>query len=72
MSKNFTDEGRKLTISATEGARAMGVSMPTFYALLQRKDSPAIRVGRKIVIPVDRFEEWLNSLAGEHLDIGGR
>jgi len=71
MSNNANGE-RRMTISAADAAKEMRVSMPTFYALMKRKDSPAIRVGRKIIIPVDRFEEWLNSLAGEHLDIGGR
>jgi len=63
---------RRLTIRPEEGAKAMGVSLPTFYALLRRSDSPAIHVGRKIVIPVDKFQEWVNALAGEHLDLGGR
>lgn len=59
----------KLTIKPAEAAKALGVSLPTLYQLLKRTDSPAIHIGRKIVIPTDKFQEWISGLAGQYVDL---
>lgn len=50
----------KLTYSAREAAAALGVSLPTFYTLSARADFPVIRIGRRIVVPVDGLRRWLD------------
>ena len=37
----------------------LGVSRSVAYCLVNRQDFPSIRVGRKILIPRDAFEKWL-------------
>lgn len=44
-----------------EIAAILGVSIPTAYALCASEGFPAIRIGqRKIVIPIDAFDRWLD------------
>lgn len=49
----------KLTLNSKEAAAALGISLPTFYELSNRADFPRIRVGRRVLIPVDSLKEWL-------------
>lgn len=49
----------KLTYSVKEVSDLIGISQPKAYELCHRADFPAIRFGRKIVIPKVEFREWL-------------
>ena len=64
----------KLVYSPKEVGKIIGIGMNGMYALCNREDFPAIRVGRKILIPVDGLKRWLAQQSGEvqkdhkHLD----
>ena len=47
---------QKLTYTAQEAARAANVSMPTLYAWTKIAGFPVVRVGRKLVVPIDAFK----------------
>ncbi len=50
----------KLAINVPELAKMLGVSRPVAYELTKREGFPAIRVSeRRIIIPVDKLNEWL-------------
>ena len=49
----------KLAYNAKEAAAALGISLPTFYELSSRADFPCVRVGRRVLVPVDGLKEWL-------------
>jgi len=49
----------KLVYNSKEAAAALGISLPTFYELSSRADFPAVRVGRRVLIPVDGLRAWL-------------
>lgn len=49
----------KLTLNSKETAAALGISLPTFYELSNRADFPCIRVGRRVLVPVDSLKKWL-------------
>lgn len=49
----------KTIISVRELAERMGISLPMAYDLTRREDFPSLRVGARILIPVDAFKEWL-------------
>lgn len=51
----------KLALSITETAAVLGVSRPTVYALIHREDFPALRVGRRTLIPVKGLERWIEA-----------
>lgn len=49
----------KQTMSVQELSSQMGISLPKAYQLVKEPDFPVIRVGTRILIPVDAFKEWL-------------
>ena len=49
----------KQTMSVRELAAQMGISLPKAYALTKEPGFPVIRIGTKILIPIDAFREWL-------------
>lgn len=53
----------RLTICATELPEVLGIGRNTAYELVKRDDFPSIRIGRRIVIPVDALREWLKKEA---------
>ena len=50
-------------------AEIMPIGKTNIYNLVHSKDFPAITVGRRIIIPIDRFNEWLNSSVGKKVDL---
>lgn len=58
---NSTMPTEKLAITVPEFAKMIGVSLPVAYDLTKRKGFPAIRVSpRRIIIPLDKLNEWLS------------
>lgn len=53
----------KLTYSVPEAAQLLGINYVKMYELAKRADFPAIRIGRRIVIPKTAFERWLEETA---------
>ena len=51
----------KTTISVAELSIQMGISLPKAYELVKQPGFPTIRVGARILIPVDAFNRWLES-----------
>ena len=50
----------KLTLTVPEAGRLLGCSRNYAYELARRGEIPVIRLGRKLVVPRDRFLKWLN------------
>lgn len=54
----------KLTVTVHEMAQMIGISRTSAYELTRREGFPAIRISeRRIIIPVDKLKEWLNTTA---------
>ena len=49
----------KTTMSVQELSAQMGISLPKAYELVKEPGFPTIRVGARILIPVEAFREWL-------------
>ncbi len=49
----------KTTMSVQELSAQMGISLPKAYELVKTSGFPSIRIGSRILIPVDAFREWL-------------
>lgn len=49
----------KETMSVRDMADQMGISLPKAYELVKSPGFPSIRIGTRILIPVDAFREWL-------------
>ena len=49
----------KTTMSVQELSAQMGISLPKAYELAKSEGFPSIRIGTRILIPVDALREWL-------------
>ncbi len=49
----------KTTMSVKELAANLGISLPKAYQLVKQPGFPTIRVGARILIPLDAFKEWM-------------
>ena len=50
----------KLTITVAEAAAMLGVSRNAMYDLTERSGFPVIHVGRRKVIPIAEFMQWIS------------
>ena len=53
----------ELTLSITEAAKALGVSRPTMYQIINREDFPAFRLGGRVLISRELLAEWVKRQA---------
>ncbi len=49
----------KVTMSVQELSAQMGISLPKAYELVKMPGFPTIRVGTRILIPVEAYRKWL-------------
>ena len=49
----------KTTMSVQDLSEHMGISLPKAYELVKTPGFPTIRVGTRILIPVEAYREWL-------------
>ena len=49
----------KTTMSVQELSSQLGISLPKAYELVKSEGFSSIRIGTRILIPVDAFREWL-------------
>lgn len=60
----------RMTLTVPDIQRALGIGRDAAYALANRADFPAIRVGKKIVVPCDAFQRWLDKQTADRLEGG--
>lgn len=63
--KNYDD--LPLFLNAATVSRVLGVSPASAYELMHEKDFPTLRVGSRMVVPKEKFIEWV----GQHTMGGG-
>ena len=51
----------KSTMSVQELSAHMGISLPKAYELVKEPGFPTLRIGTRILIPVEGFKAWLRS-----------
>ena len=49
-----------LTLKAHEAAAVLRISKSKVYDLARTESFPAVRIGKRIVIPRDKLIEWMN------------
>ena len=54
-----TPSDAKITLTVTEAAEMLGISLPKMYEIVRMGRIPSIRVGKKIVISRQAVLEWL-------------
>ncbi len=53
----------RMTMNVSELAKHLGISKPKAYELANSSRFPSIRVGKRLIIPVESFEQWLRDSA---------
>ena len=51
----------KLTYTVEEMGEALGISRVKAYELANSENFPKIRIGKRIVIPIDSLNRWLEN-----------
>ena len=51
----------RLALRPKEAAAALGIGNNAIYELCARQDFPTLKIGNKIIIPVDGLRRWLVS-----------
>ena len=56
-------EIEKAVYNIYEVAALMEINLPKAYELARQEGFPAIRIGRRIVVPKEAFHRWLEQVA---------
>ncbi len=61
----MTETQRRACLTALDISEETGFSLPTVRNIMNRADFPAIRYGRRIIVPREAFEKWLAETAAK-------
>ena len=53
-----------LFLNAEMVAKALGVATSTAYELMHEKDFPALKIGSRLLVPKEKFREWVEQNTG--------
>ncbi len=53
-----------LFLNAETVAQVLGVAPSSAYELMHEKDFPALRIGSRIVVPKEKFRQWVEDKIG--------
>lgn len=59
-----TYEELPLFLNAKMVAQVLGISPSSGYELLHQRDFPALKIGNRIVVPKEKFIEWVERNTG--------
>ena len=62
---DYTDYDQlPLFLNAEMAAKLLGLSLSSAYELMHEASFPALRVGSRIVVPKEKFCQWVESQTG--------
>lgn len=62
MNNRFkTNEELPATLSAKDVSRYLGISKANSYNLMDRKGFPTLKIGKRKLVPKDKFLIWISS-----------
>ena len=50
-----------LFLNAEMVAKVLGVATSTAYELMHEKDFPALKIGSRLIVPKEKFRQWVDS-----------
>ena len=65
------NEIERLTVSAPEAARMLGVSKPKIYEIMREPGFPVFKLGGRTLISVDGLRRWVDKQAGSCEQVEG-
>ena len=63
-SKYTTYDELPLFLNAEMAAKVLGISISSAYELMHEARFPTLRVGSRIVVPKEKFCQWVESQTG--------
>lgn len=70
MRSQFTSyEQLPITLTADHVAAALGISRANAYILLRSDGFPTLHIGKRMVVPKDRFLQWITDSVNGRFDI---
>ena len=57
-------EDPPLFLNAATVAKVLGIAPSSSYELMHEKDFPALRIGKRIVVPKEAFIQWVEQHTG--------
>lgn len=49
-----------LFLNAEVVGKVLGVSISSTYELMREKDFPSIRIGSRLIVPKEKFADWVD------------
>ena len=56
-------------LNAASLSRALGISRAGAYNLLNRRDFPTLRIGKRVLAPKEKVVEWINRNSQPDMDL---
>ena len=53
-----------LMLNAETVKNVLGISISSAYELMHEKDFPSIKIGNRLIVPKDKFREWIDKNSG--------
>ena len=60
---------KRICLNLEQAANAVGVSVPTMRRWLQEAAIPALRLGRRWLIPADSLQQWVEEKAKQRAEL---
>lgn len=48
------------TLNVKELAKYLGIGLNSAYQLVNSKGFPALKIGKRIVVPIEKLEQWVS------------
>lgn len=48
------------TLNVKEVATCLGIGLNSAYQLVHSKGFPALKIGKRIVVPIEKLEQWIS------------
>ena len=53
-----------LMLNAETVKNVLGISISSAYELMHEKDFPSIKIGNRLIVPKDKFRDWIDKNSG--------
>ena len=54
-----------LYLNADAVAKPLGISISSAYELMREKDFPSVRIGKRVIVPKENLQAWVESRIGK-------
>ncbi len=54
-----------LYLNADAVAKLLGISISSAYELMREKDFPSVRIGKRLIVPKENLQTWLEAHVGK-------